>query len=76
MSVCFLVGVDTSRPALDLARQNAALNGIAEDTCSFEQQDVSDFMKQALADGRRWDLVRRVCLAAQTAQRARGSSAI
>lgn len=55
---CCLAGVDTSRPALDLARQNAALNGISEDVCSFQQADVSDFMKQAVADGRQWDLVR------------------
>jgi hypothetical protein len=53
-----LAGVDTSRPALELARQNAALNGISEEVCSFQQTDVSDFMKEALADGRQWDLVR------------------
>lgn len=51
-------GVDSSGPALELARRNAALNGVAENVCSFEQADVSDFMKQALADGRQWDLVR------------------
>ena len=58
--VCVAVraGVDTSRPALDLARQNAALNGISEDVCSFQQADVSDLMKQAVADGKQWDLVR------------------
>ena len=60
--LCCPAGVDTSRPALDLAHQNAALNGISEDVCSFQQADVSDFMKQAVADGKQWDLVR--CFAA------------
>lgn len=51
-------GVDSSSPALELAGRNAALNGIAEDVCAFQQADVMEFMKQTAADGRQWDLVR------------------
>ena len=39
-------GVDSSALALALARRNAALNGL-EAVCSFEKEDVGDYMKQA-----------------------------
>jgi len=50
-----VVGVDASEPALALARENAALNGLSSVT--FEQADVFDFMDAAVASGQRFDLV-------------------
>ena len=38
-------GVDSSAPALELARQNAVLNGLSEESCDFQQADIMDFMK-------------------------------
>jgi len=50
-----VTGVDTSGPALDLARRNAALNGFFQ--CEFEEEDASAFMRTAFQEGRRWDLI-------------------
>lgn len=50
-----VTGVDTSAPALELARSNAALNGLPQ--CNFEEEDASAFMRTAFQEGRRWDLI-------------------
>ena len=54
---CSGEGVDTSAPALDLARRNAEANGLGEDLCTFQQADVMDVMKMALAERRQYDVV-------------------
>ncbi|MEW5304404.1 MAG: hypothetical protein WDW36_007015 [Sanguina aurantia] len=43
------VGVDSSAGAIHLATANAAANGLSA-TASFQRADVSDYMKQAVAD--------------------------
>lgn len=50
-------GVDSSGPALELARANAELNGISPQLCSFRQEDIMDVMKAELAAGRRYDVI-------------------
>lgn len=55
--MCCSAGVDTSAPALDLARCNAEANGLVEDRCTFQQADVMDVMKAALAERRQYDIV-------------------
>ncbi len=47
-----VLGVDTSGPALDQARKNAALNGV-EDGCEFECIDVQEVLKR----GERFDVI-------------------
>lgn len=49
-------GVDSSSAALELARQNAMLNGVAE-RCTFIEADVFNFLKQATTEGQQWDMV-------------------
>mmetsp|Transcript_12067 Transcript_12067/g.36210 ORF Transcript_12067/g.36210 Transcript_12067/m.36210 type:complete len:551 (+) Transcript_12067:168-1820(+) len=51
-----VVGVDTSKPALDLARRNAELNGV-EDRCIFLNEDIMQVMKDQFAKGLRFDIV-------------------
>lgn len=48
--------VDASEPALNLARENAALNGVC-DQISTVAQDVFDFLKQAREERQRYDIV-------------------
>jgi len=47
-----VLGVDTSGPALDHARKNAALNGV-EDRCEFECVDIHEVLKR----GERFDVI-------------------
>lgn len=54
---CHAAGIDSSAPALELARANAELNGISPQVCSFKQEDIMDVMKAELAAGRRYDLI-------------------
>lgn len=53
---CAWPGVDTSKPALDLARRNAELNGV-EDRCIFLNEDIMQVMKDQFAKGLRFDIV-------------------
>jgi 23S rRNA (cytosine1962-C5)-methyltransferase len=48
--------VDSSGPALELARENARLNEV-DDRMRFMQGDVFDFLKQTRDDRRRYDLI-------------------
>jgi 23S rRNA (cytosine1962-C5)-methyltransferase len=48
--------VDSSEPALELARENARLNGLA-DRMEFTRQDVFEFLKQLRSQRQRYDLV-------------------
>jgi hypothetical protein len=50
-------GVDTSAPALELARANAELNSISSEVCSFRQADIMDVMKEELAANSFYDLI-------------------
>lgn len=49
-----VTGVDSSAPAIELARQNAAINKVQAD---FVQMDVTEFMKMSINEGRLWDIV-------------------
>jgi 23S rRNA (cytosine1962-C5)-methyltransferase len=50
-----VVGIDASEPALKLAAENAALNGL--DQTSFVQADVFDYLQTLAASGEKFDLV-------------------
>jgi len=51
-----VLGVDSSAEAIALARENAALNGFAS-AVSFVEANVFDFLRQAEAEGRSWDVI-------------------
>lgn len=50
------LGIDSSAPAVELAKSNAELNGVA-DKCSFEKADSAEYMKRAGKEGKNWDIV-------------------
>lgn len=54
---CVFSGVDSSMPALELARENVALNMLDPEKISFLKEDVTQFMKGALSRNESWDLV-------------------
>ena len=49
-------GVETSSEAVQLAEANASLNEV-QASVEFCRQDVADYMREARAQGRTWDLV-------------------
>lgn len=49
-------GIDSSAPVVELAAQNAQLNGY-QDTCSFVKADIHRFMQEADAEERQWDII-------------------
>jgi 23S rRNA (cytosine1962-C5)-methyltransferase len=51
------INVDSSAAALDLARRNYALNGHDLDRHEFHDRDVTPYLHQVVAGGRRFDLV-------------------
>ncbi len=51
-----VLGVDASAEALALARENAVLNGFGS-RVSFVEANVFDFLRQAEAEGRSWDVI-------------------
>lgn len=51
-----VVGLDRSRPALDLAEESAALNGVAE-RCRFERGEVFNELQRLSKAGERFGLV-------------------
>jgi len=51
-----VLGVDSSAPALDLAEENAVLNGVA-DRISFQRGDALKTARALGSEGRRYDLV-------------------
>ena len=51
---CAATGVDLDAEVLDLARANAARNGLQAE---FVAADLFEYLQQALAQGRRWDTV-------------------
>ncbi|KAI8553216.1 hypothetical protein RHMOL_Rhmol06G0326900 [Rhododendron molle] len=57
-SIPFLVtGVDSSVPALELARENVILNELDPGGISFLRRDAADYMKDAFSRNETWDLV-------------------
>ncbi|KAL2641303.1 hypothetical protein R1flu_008890 [Riccia fluitans] len=52
-----VTGDDSSGPAIELAKANAALNGIEEGRCTFIRQDIKHFLSLSVAEGRSWDVV-------------------
>ncbi|XWS27631.1 hypothetical protein CRYUN_Cryun26dG0134200 [Craigia yunnanensis] len=52
-----ITGVDTSLPALELARENIALNNLDPGKTSFLREDSNEFMKGALSRNESWDIV-------------------
>ena len=55
--ICILSGVDTSLPALELARENIVLNNMDPGRISFLREDAIEFMKGALSKNESWDVV-------------------
>jgi len=51
-----VVGIDTSEPALMLARRNAELNNVSQ-RCRFEKAKVFDALEQMTADAEKFDCV-------------------
>ncbi|MED6114347.1 hypothetical protein PIB30_079427 [Stylosanthes scabra] len=52
-----VTGIDTSLPALDLAKENVALNNVDPGRISFFREDATEFMKDALLRDASWDIV-------------------
>ncbi|XP_021299440.1 uncharacterized protein LOC110428084 isoform X8 [Herrania umbratica] len=52
-----ITGVDTSLPALELARENIALNYLDPEKISLLREDANEFMKGALSRNESWDVV-------------------
>ena len=53
-----VIGVDSSAPALEVARENARLNGFeGEEQVRFEKADAGDFMRRAVGLGEKFDLI-------------------
>lgn len=55
--ICTLLGIDTSLPALELAKENIVLNNMDPERISFLREDAIEFMKAALSRNESWDLV-------------------
>ncbi|OIW08098.1 hypothetical protein TanjilG_06641 [Lupinus angustifolius] len=52
-----VTGVDSSLPALELAKENVALNNMDPGRISFLKEDATEFMKGALLRDESWDIV-------------------
>jgi 23S rRNA G2069 N7-methylase RlmK/C1962 C5-methylase RlmI len=52
-----LLGVDSSLPALEPAKENVVLNNIDPGRISFLKEDATEFMKGALLRNESWDIV-------------------
>ncbi|KDP44655.1 hypothetical protein JCGZ_19691 [Jatropha curcas] len=52
-----VIGIDTSLPALELARENIILNHLDPKRISFLREDATEFMKGALSRNESWDVV-------------------
>lgn len=55
--ILFLSGIDTSLPALDLARENIVLNNLDPQRITFLREDATEFMRCALVRNELWDIV-------------------
>lgn len=52
-----VISVDSSEPALQLAKQNAALNGVDVASAYWEPGDVFKFLRQCRAEDQRFDVI-------------------
>ncbi|KAJ4705761.1 Ribosomal RNA large subunit methyltransferase I [Melia azedarach] len=52
-----VTGIDTSLPALDLARENIVLNNLDPQRITFLREDATEFMRCALVRNELWDIV-------------------
>ncbi|GFS36642.1 S-adenosyl-L-methionine-dependent methyltransferases superfamily protein [Actinidia rufa] len=52
-----VTGVDSSLPALELARENIVLNNLDPEKISFLRHDAAAFMKDAVSRNETWDIV-------------------
>lgn len=52
-----VTGVDSSLPALELAKENIVLNDLDPGAISFLKQDATEFMKNAAARNELWDII-------------------
>ncbi|KAL1537154.1 ribosomal RNA large subunit methyltransferase I [Salvia divinorum] len=52
-----VTGVDSSSPALEIARENVVLNNLDPRVISFRKEDATHFMKKAIANDDSWDIV-------------------
>lgn len=52
-----LSGIDSSLPALELAKENIILNELHRSKISFLKEDATEFMKGAASRNELWDLV-------------------
>ncbi|XP_050278640.1 uncharacterized protein LOC126720344 isoform X1 [Quercus robur] len=52
-----VTGVDTSLPALELAKENIVLNNMDPGRISFLREDAVEFMKGALSKNESWDVI-------------------
>ncbi|XP_073155606.1 uncharacterized protein [Henckelia pumila] len=52
-----VTGVDSSSPALEIAKENIVLNNLDPSKISFLRQDATNFMKGAISKGDSWDIV-------------------
>ncbi|CAL9219107.1 unnamed protein product [Arabidopsis halleri] len=52
-----VIGIDSSVPALELARENVILNNMDPEKVVFFKQDSTEFMKGALSREETWDIV-------------------
>ncbi|XP_077221431.1 S-adenosyl-L-methionine-dependent methyltransferases superfamily protein isoform X2 [Tasmannia lanceolata] len=57
LDVCCYSGIDTSLPALELAKENILLNNMDPRKISFLREDATEFMKGASSRNESWDLV-------------------
>ncbi|XP_020270424.1 uncharacterized protein LOC109845567 isoform X2 [Asparagus officinalis] len=52
-----VLGIDSSLPALELAKENIILNKLDPASVSFLREDATEFMKRAASRNESWDLV-------------------
>ncbi|KAI5332527.1 hypothetical protein L3X38_022656 [Prunus dulcis] len=52
-----VIGVDSSLPAVELAKENIVLNNMDPGRITFLREDASEFMKGALSRNESWDIV-------------------
>eukprot|EP00210_Caulerpa_lentillifera_P000327 g320.t1 len=51
-----VLGIDSSKPAVKLAEENARLNGVRE-TCTFQSSDILNALQIAARNQEEWDVV-------------------
>ncbi|XP_010534774.1 PREDICTED: uncharacterized protein LOC104810275 isoform X2 [Tarenaya hassleriana] len=52
-----VIGIDSSSPAVELARENVILNNMDPERISFLKEEATEFMKNAISRNETWDIV-------------------